>query len=262
MSQYTSILANTDFTGEVKIAVNTFTEDDVDVYIAEVQESILKDLLGDDLYMKFGATLPTPTSGTKYDDLLNGVVYVDPRKSVIETYNNSEESVDDDVDLNVDYTGLERMLKLFTYYNYAHDQVFHNTMLGNVKGSSQNGAVLDNGEMLARLELKYNTAIDLYRSARKFILDHKDIETTSTSVSNIGDGTHTFYVPSTTYMANGDTVNISGTDYTISSLVADTSFKINESASVNFNAATLVSYDAFPTFKGKKKDKMFLNNSL
>jgi hypothetical protein len=242
--------------------VNNFTEDEIDNYIAEVQEKILKDLLGHDLYMKFGATLPTPTSGTKYDHLLNGVVYVDPKKAAIETFINSEESVDDGLDLNVDYTGLERMLKLFTYYSYAHDQVTHNTMLGNVKGSSQNGAVLDNGEMLARLELKYNIAIDLYREARKFILDHRDMETTSTSVTNNGDGTYTFAVPSTKYLVNGDTVNISGQDYTISSLVANTSFKITESETITFAAATLVKYDAFPTFQGKKKDKMFLNNSL
>lgn len=262
MSQYTSILSNIDFTGEVKLAVNSFTEDDVDVYIVEQQESILKDLLGDDLYMKFGATLPAPTSGTKYDHLLNGVVYVEPSKAPIEEFHLSEESIDSDIDINVDYIGLERMLKLFTYYAYAHDQVTHNTMLGNVRGSSQNGEVVNNMELVARLELKYNVAVELYRKARKFILDHKDMETTSTSVTNNGDGTFTFAVPSTKYMANGDAVNISGQDYTISSLVANTSFKITEDSSATFAAATLVSYDAFPTFKGKKKEKMMLNNSL
>ena len=62
MSQFTSILLPEDFkTGEFRITQNTFSKDDFKIYISDVQEETLKQLLGIDLYLAFGAELPNPT---------------------------------------------------------------------------------------------------------------------------------------------------------------------------------------------------------
>ena len=70
-----AIIGTTSFEkGDLKISQNDRLETDLEQYIDDVEEKVLLDLLGDDLYIKFIAQLPTPTR-QRYTDLLNGYNY-------------------------------------------------------------------------------------------------------------------------------------------------------------------------------------------
>ena len=50
-----SIIQTSDFVGEVQISKNKFTASDLQSYIDRVEEDVLKELLGDTLYLAFKA---------------------------------------------------------------------------------------------------------------------------------------------------------------------------------------------------------------
>lgn len=270
MSAFTSILTNGDFTGRFKLALNQYTSSDIDGYIAYSQEKYLKKLLGNDLYLSFGAQLPIP-SLDKYTDLLNGVTYVDPKKCDQLTGLRSSglvASVDYDIEpdsnepLSVDYVGIKDMLKLFTWREYmrnnGHD---YNTIIGQQKSSARQSTTLADNYSASKLEGVWNEAVDYYRMCRKFICDNKIQERTSTSATNNGGGSWTFAITSTKYLVNGDTVTIGGVNYVVSSVVADTSFNIS-GATTTFTAQTKITWDIYPGFAGTQLAKTFLLGAI
>lgn len=245
MSQFTSILDTTDFaSGKFKISQNKHDKDDLEAYIADTQEEILKCLLGDELYLEFGAEIqnPPPTS-QRFIDLLDGVVY---------TYDEKK----------VDYIGLKRMLELFTYYNYVEDQPIQNTIIGNVKGVSRNSENLSGTGNLVDVEDRYNRAVDLYCEAQIFITRNNPKTVQSTSIVDNLNGTYTVSVPSTLYMENGNTFKLNGKEYQFSNIVVDASFDFNENTGIVFDNISTIAYDVFPTFNGKAKTKSFLGGAI
>jgi len=246
MSNFTPILVNTNFVNEFALSLNTYSEDMIDEYIVSMQRKLLTDLLGMDLYLKFGAQLPTPTKA-KFTDLLNGVVYVDPK---IGTYT---QPLDGDSDINVDYIGLNRMLKIFTYLEIIKKKSLFDTIIGLTKGSSQNGEspTLDGLSMIS--DVYYNEAVKLYCSAQKFITDMNNQDTTSTAFTDNGNGTWTALVPSTKYLSVGDTIHIGTTDYTVTAVSSNASITFTKASGGSMTASQSIAWSAFPTYAGRKK---------
>jgi len=242
MSQFTSVLLPDNFkTGETRLSQNQFDKESFKEYIADTQEKYLKKLLGDTLYLLFGAELPTPTL-QKYTDLLNGVVY---------THN----------DLNVDYTGLSRMLKLFTYESYVTDQDVQNTIIGNVSGKSRNSEKLTANETLGFAQEKYNKGVDYFKDAQLFVTRNKNQERTSTAIVDAA-GTYTVSVESTLYMVIGDTFDLNGVDYVFTAVIEDVSFEFVAVAGLNLPNIVTVSYEIFPSFCGLIIDKSFIGGMI
>lgn len=246
MSTFTSILLNTDFVNDTKIANNQFTDGVIDECIVRNQQRFLTLLLGDDLYLKFGGELPTPTR-EEYTELLNGVVYVDPN---------------DSLSRNVDFVGIKKMLRYFTYYDCVINSGFEHSIVGITTGSSRNALTADRAVVNGLAENKYNEAVNLYNAAFKFIDDIQDQSYATTSIVDNVDGTFTVNLTSTKYILNGDTVTINGTDYVVSSVVVDTSFDINETIGTVFPATGPVKFELFPTVENTKIEKLYFNGTF
>ena len=98
-----SFITITDFVGEFNISQNKYATTDYNAIITATEEAVLKDLLGEDLYLKLIADLNgsyVPQTA-KYLELVNGKTY-----SVING---------DGVTVNVNYQGIKKMLKYFTW---------------------------------------------------------------------------------------------------------------------------------------------------
>ena len=243
MSQFTSILTTEDFkTGEFKISQNQFSKEDLRSYISEVQEEFLKKLLGAELYLEFGAELPTPTT-QKFINLLNGVVY---------TYN----------DKVYDYTGLKRMLQYFTFYHFSNDQDVQNTIIGNVKGQSRNSENLSANATLAFSEERFNKGVDYFKDANIFIKYNNSQERTSTAITDNLDNTYTVAVSDTLYMVSGASFTLNGVDYTFGTITDNTSFTFAASTGLNLPNVSEIKYEIFSNFKGVEQNKSFFGGMI
>lgn len=243
MSQFTSILTIDDFkAGETRISQNQFEKDTLKSYIAEVQEDVLKKLLGIELYLEFGAELPNPTT-QKFIDLLNGVFYTCG-------------------DNTFDYTGLQRMLKFFTFNEYVNDQDVQNTIIGNVSGKSRNSENLGSNATLSFSEKKNNKGVDYYREAQKFIEENNEQKRTSSSVTDNLDGTYTVAVSSTLYMVTGEKFEINGEEYIFGAITENDNFVFSAPNGLNFPDESEINYEIFSSFKGVEKNKSFFGGAI
>lgn len=238
-----SITLTSDFIGEVQISKNKFTASDLQSYIDRVEEDILKDLLGETLYLAFKADSfgNDISSRDKYKELLNGLQYTNPADS----------------SLTVDYTGLKRMLRLFIYAEYLPNQLYNNTIIGEVEGSSRNAFNTTVTKVNDTAEDRQRMGVDLYDLAQKFISDNNDKEYVPSSIVDQTSNVYLVSVGSTKYLQNGDTVDINGSDYVVSNIVTDTSFEITETSGTVFPSDSKVKFELYPTYKGKKKAKVF-----
>ena len=244
MSQFNSILTTEDFkTGEVRISQNQFEKDNLRSYIKEIQEEYLKKLLGAELYLEFGAELPTPTT-KKLLNLLNGVIY---------TYDSKV----------YDYTGLKKMLQYLTYYYYTNSQDVQNTIIGNVSGQSRNTFNISSNSTLAFAEEKFNKGIDFFKQAQLFIKNNNQQERTSTGVTDNTDNTYTVAVSNTLYMVSGAAFTINGVEYTFGTIIENTSFTFTAaSTGLNFPSVSEIKYIIFSNFKGVEENKSFFGGMI
>jgi hypothetical protein len=238
-----SITLTSDFTGEVNISKNKFTVADLQAYIDRVEEDVLKKMLGDTLYLTFKADSFGNDAGSRdrFKELLNGLEYTDPSDS---TY-------------TIDYVGLKRMLRLFVYAEYLPEQVYQNTIIGEVEGSSRNAFNTSITKVNETAEDRQRIAVDLYNAAQRFISDYNDKEYIPSSIVDQTGNVYLVSVSDTKYIQDGDSIDIDGTDYVVSNLVTDTSFEISETSGTVFPSDSTVKFELYPTYKGKEKKKVF-----
>ncbi|MFA5234191.1 MAG: hypothetical protein WC390_07310 [Sulfurimonas sp.] len=139
----------TDFTGEINITQSKYGKTDLSLIIATVEEEILKSLLGEDLYLKLITDCATGVPVTqKYIDLVNGKTY----------------SVDneDGVTVNVNYQGIKKMLRYFTYAEILKYQESQNTEVGQVEADQNNSVRMSKSQLAVKIEKYYNNGIALY----------------------------------------------------------------------------------------------------
>jgi hypothetical protein len=238
-----SIIQTSDFVGEVQISKNKFTAADLQSYIDRVEEDVLKQLLGDTLYLAFKADSFGNDAGSRdrYKELLNGLEYTNP----------------DDSSLTVAYMGLKRMLRLFIYAEYLPNQLYNNTIIGEVEGSSRNAFNTAVTKVNDTAEDRQRMGVDLYDAAQRFISDNNDKEYTPSSIVDQTGDVYLVSVSSTKYLQNGDTIDINGVDYVVSNIITDTSFEISETSGTVFPADASVKFELYPTYNGVKKAKVF-----
>ena len=132
----------TDFTGECNISQNRFAKIDYEAIITAVETSILKELLGEDLYLKLVAT---PAS---YTDLINGCTY-----SVVNEFG---------VTVNISYLGIKPMLKYFTYAELLKHQDSQNTEVGQMEPDQENSRRMAKNHLNNLVSTAYNKGVALY----------------------------------------------------------------------------------------------------
>lgn len=213
------ITTKEDYIGKLRISLNNYSS--FEQYITQLEPVILNQLLGaDNLY---NIKNDTPLK-QKYTDLLNGGFYI-----------NTEEDNE-----RIYFTGLKEALLYFIYANFMKDN-FASSIGGLVKSLTENSTQLTGGELSQVVYNRYNRFVEIYENdIYPFLYFYREIEQTCTgSVDNTG--TYTLSLADTTYLYDGDTIEVDGVEYTVSNLVADTSIDItNATAGLDFTGAKLV----------------------
>lgn len=147
-----AILTTADFEGEFELPVGQYINSKIDLYITQVEEDYLTDLLGHRLYSEFIAAL-AGTPDQKWVDLRDG-----------DTYGTDDE---------FKFKGLKQMLKYFTYYEYMRYAEVQNSKIGNVVNDATNA---EPAGTLGKMVIKrmYNKGVDIYCDAINYILDKND----------------------------------------------------------------------------------------
>lgn len=238
-----SILSVSDFTGEVNIAQNKFTNNDLSNIITRVERDTLIDILGYTLYKDFADDNFGQDSGSqqRYKDLLNGVDYDNPSKD----------------GYTINYGGLTKLLKYFVYSAYLKHQYDYNTIIGQVKGNSANSENMTAQYVNESCEYFRNLAIDLTYLVKQFIDDNNKSEVTASSIVDQTGDVYLVSVSDTSNIYDGDKVEIAGKLYTVSNLVADTSFEISETSGTVFSDL-IVKVEKYRYFEFKEQKKTYL----
>lgn len=143
-----NILTIDDFDGQFEMPSNSYTDAQIDMYIADVQEEQLTDLLGYDLYNEFMTALDA-TPDVKWTNLRDGDTYQDGeylRK----------------------FKGIKEMLKYFTYFEYMRSLRIEARETG---FRLPDGTNSDEAGNLGTVRLKrmYNKGIAIYQDAYFYI---------------------------------------------------------------------------------------------
>lgn len=197
------ILTNTDFTGKVRISTNSFSS--LEAYISELEPQIIKEVLNSDCLYEIETDVELKS---KYTDLLDGGYYT-----------NSDGE-------RINFIGLKQFLKYYIYASYNADN-FSNTVIGNVRNIAENSSY--NGSEASQIVYnRWNEAVTIYEEdIYEFLKEFEDVKTTITA-SVDGGGSYALSVPSTKYLYAQDEVTIDGVDYTVFSVVDDTTITIIE----------------------------------
>ena len=143
-----NILTIDDFDGQFEMPSNSYTDGQIDMYIEDVQEEQLTDLLGYDLYNEFMTALDG-TPDVKWTNLRDGDTYQDGeylRK----------------------FKGIKEMLKYFTYFEYMRSLRIEARETG---FRLPDGTNSDEAGNLGTVRLKrmYNKGIAIYQDAYFYI---------------------------------------------------------------------------------------------
>lgn len=197
-----TILVN-DFVGWLKIVANSFKQDGLELYISQFQEEYLRDIVGAAVYQDI-----ENQTRQKWRDLLDGVLYVD------------------EDDKRQYFPGLTDPLKKFIYFEFVRDN-WTPTQTGKHKGKSENSNQATDLTVLNVARSRYNHGVRQVNELTEFLkANDKFEEEVTTSVDNV-DNTYTLSIASTKYLEDTDIVEITGTDYAVSNVVADVSIDIN-----------------------------------
>lgn len=139
------------FTGFYKIDESYYNSDIVE----QVEESILRDLLGNTLYNAFIADLDESNEPQtqKWIDFKNGKDYTDT--------------------ILIHYTGIEKMLVAFAFYTLILE-VNENSSTGFTKNSNQNSRVYNEFEKRSLAYKSYNFGVNFYAQAERFLAFYPD----------------------------------------------------------------------------------------
>lgn len=216
-----SVVVEADFVGDVRLRVSTNQSADLQACIDRIEKKYLIDLLGYDLYVVFLAGI----AGTQYLKLSAGYK---------------------------DFLGLKAMLKYIIYAEWISTANIFTSVNGLSANQAENATALNQAQINQHYDRAYNKGIDIYRSAIEWI-EEQNASEPITSVSGV-----TVYTEDTKILANGMTVTINDTEYTVSNLVADTSFDTN----VAVGSATEWEKEFYADFEYIQKDFSVFAGSL
>lgn len=198
------VISPDNFTGWTEIVANSFKEEKLQEYIDLFSEKYLRQIVGAAVY----ADISSQTR-QKWVDLLDGIDYVDAdgkRKH---------------------HVGLVKSLIYFIYFEFVRDN-FTSTQTGQVKGDAENSVRAAPLEVAEIARSRFNLGASLVNeSTPPFLEANQEFDEEVTGSIDEGDNTYTLSVAITKYIEAGDSVNINGTDYTVTVVVEDTALVID-----------------------------------
>lgn len=181
-------------------------------YITEQYPFVVQDCIGKTAYAQILSSNPL---AQKWVDLFAGGVYTDKHG---------------DMSINV---GLMAAVKYFIYSFFRRDN-FVPTNAGMKKPLSENSERLSDATVARIVQNRYNSGVLLMQEIKCFVDAYADFEQPITGFVDNGGGSFTIETSATLYLADGDTVAIAGVEYTVSNVVADTSFDIVSTSATSF----------------------------
>ena len=145
------LLSDTDFVGKFELPKTSFNISKLNEVIDDVEITMLKKLLGVDLYTLFIADIDTVTkkpATAKYLNLYNEI---------------STTNIFSDQLIN---KGMLHALKCFVYFDFAKDNSIKITPVGNTSSSIENGQNIGNTNSIAAV---YNQGIEGFRIIQQYI---------------------------------------------------------------------------------------------
>lgn len=207
-----SILNTSDFIGIWNVSLDTATESILSSLITYHEERYLRDLLGDDLYDSFISGLAEVSVKQKWIDLRDGKTYKIVDSAISDR--------DNDI-LNVRFRGVKEMLKFFIWseFQWKNRQLTFSSGIAIPKGN--NATIISNQEFNANVEIMYNEGVKIYNSTNEFILEMNNyVDIISISGTLVTTNR-------TKYLISGDNVEINNAEYTVGTVISDTSFTTN-----------------------------------
>ena len=210
------ILLNTDFVnGSTRISQNAEVTTQLTDYISTFENRYIKSLLND---LMFTEIRDNGTLHSKYTALIEGVDWIDTEG-----------------DLNV-LEGFKSALKGFIYYHYVGDN-FSSTPVGNVRSLPETSQQVTTGQNTQIAFSRFNEGVSFYRQCVSFVSFYNKINEDIDSSVESPAGTFTISCGSTLHLENGDTGTLSGVNYVVAAVIANTSFVITATAGTVFSGA-------------------------
>lgn len=219
-----------DFIGTISTNQNEFRQVKQSSYIDTLYPKIIDDLLGVAFTTNVQNTAVLPQ---KYTDLFFG---------------------GGDPYYNICYKKLFRkpvlldtVKKILYAYWVRNDSM--NTTSGQSINDVQNAVMLNRDQIHSDVRQRYNMGISYFNSQIIAFLDnYKDYKSAITGVNNLGGMLNEILTDDTIYLADGDTVVIENTEYIVSNVVENTSFRITATfltvpTSFTYNPYSLLEYE-------------------
>jgi hypothetical protein len=250
----TQLVLNTDMKGYKALSISNADEEDFNAIALDTQNFVSTELLGDELYNDFSSDIDTgsgvPTE-QKYLDLLNGVTW-------------TEIVNEDDLTQNVIHNnkGLKNAWNYFVYREWLNQVPFVSNFTGKKTNNSINGETLSRQSLNVETQNRYNKGVDVYETVRSFVEYYKEFKQDYTNLTivttNPTTTTYRIDLASTTYLKDGDTMTLDGLDYTVLSLIADTSIEFIASNDVTFSD-DYIYWHPFEDAANCEKGKLYFN---
>lgn len=194
------------FEGWIKISADTFQQDKLHQYIDLFEETYFVFFLGAGATKEITDSVSLPE---KWTDILGGVYY-----------HNIE------CDSLMKLNGLTNKVKQCIYFEYVRDN-FISTSTGKNRNLNENASRLNAYEVNAVARNRYNNSISYNNNELiAFLKNYTDFEQPITGFIDNGGNSYTIETNATKYLSDGDTIKIKNEEFTISNLVANTSFDI------------------------------------
>lgn len=251
----TQVVLYTDMIGYKSLSIsNADNKEDFNAIALDTQNNVARELLGDALYNAFSTDLDagsgTPTE-QKWLDLLNGVTW-------------TEVVNEDDSDENVirNNQGIKAAWNYFVYREWLNQVPFTSNFTGKSVNNSINGEPLSRQSLNVETQNRYNQGVDVYETVRSFVEYYKEFKQDYTNLtivaSNPTTTTYRIDLASTTYLKDGDTMTLDGLDYTVLSLITDTSIEFIASNDVTFSD-DYIYWHPFEDADNCEKGKLYFN---
>lgn len=206
-----------DFTGKNNVSSSVYKDEILNNYISDVTESELRELIGDGAYIYIRDTV---SMAQRYVDLVDGVEYL-----------NTE--IDSD-GITRKWEGLKAVLVPLIYFHYVRDN-FQNAPNGNKQPKNDNSNLVTFNNSIVMM--RWNEGARKAYRLGEFLSNYKKLTKTIDSFADLGGGNYRIDVSSTFYLENGDTIYIGSKQYTVSNLVANTSFDISGDTGLSFSGS-------------------------
>lgn len=197
-------ISASDFTGLINISADTFQAADLQAAIPVLRDEVIVMLLGAEAY----AFLEN-NNRTRWDAFFAGTTWTDDKGNVRTLYPNIS------------------ILRSLIYARYIPTQSAVNTNTGFVENYNEN-AKATTGANVGAISAKAQARAAMWweKSTIPFIEKFRVVKETVSSATQVSPGAYLLAVPATTYLGDGDSVEVAGETFQVFD-VLPTSFTIN-----------------------------------